>query len=131
MLAVHESGTCVGVTVPAASLVGADGGWLSVTAGRTSIEAMFQRSVVGAESLRVTLVPASGVGAVWRCTHIVSPTEARNSSTFVWLAPTVRAVALSQSLPTPQTHAPARVVVSETEGAPVAALAAAVDPSTT
>ncbi len=57
--------------------------------------------------------------------------EARNSSTLVWLGPTVRSVALSQSLPTPHIQEPARVVVSESEGAPVAPLADAVAPSTT
>jgi hypothetical protein len=92
---------------------------------------MFQRSAVGAMSLRLTVVPPTGVGEVWRCTQNVSPTEARNSSTLVWFGPTVRAVALSQSLPTPQTQAPARVVVRETDGPPLAAPSAAVAPSTT
>ena len=38
----------------------------------------------------VTAVPAFGVVADCRCTQNVSPTGARNSSTFVWPAPTVR-----------------------------------------
>jgi hypothetical protein len=92
---------------------------------------MFQRSLAGAVSFRVTLVPAKGTAALWRCTQNVSPTEARNSSTLVCPEPTVRVTARSQSLPTPQTKEPARPVESETEGAPVAALAAAVAPSTT
>ena len=68
---------------------------------------------------------------VWLCTQNVSPAAARNSSTFVWPGPTVRSVALSQSFPTPQTHDPARVVVSETDGAPLAPLAPALAPSAT
>ena len=115
----------VDVTVPAVRAVGGLGGWVSLTAGSTSTAARFQRSLVGAVSFRVTAVPGSGVAAFWRCTHSVSPTEARYSSTFVCPLPTVRAVALSQSLPTPQTQEPARVVVSVTVGAPVAALAPA------
>src|SRR5262245_44145243 len=43
---------------------------------------------------------------------------------MVWLAPTVRAVARSQSTPTPNTQDPLRVVTSDAEGAPDAALAA-------
>ncbi len=39
----------------------------------------------------------------------------------VWPGPIVREAALSQSSPTPQTQPPARVVASETEGAPDAA----------
>ncbi len=54
----------------------------------------------------------------------MSPAGARYSSTFVCPAGTVRAVARSQSLPTPQTHEPARVVVAVTAGPPLAALAA-------
>ncbi len=59
----------------------------------------------------------------------MSPTEGRNWSTRVWLAPTVRAVALDQSLPTPQTHEFANLVVSVVVGAPVAALLAEVAPT--
>ena len=125
MLAVQESGTLLDVTVPAVSPVGALGGCVSLTAGSTSTAAKFQRSAVGAVSFSVTAVPGSGVAAFCRCTQKVSPTEARYSSAFVCPPPTVRAVALSQSLPTPQTQEPARVVVTVTVGAPVAALAPA------
>ncbi len=102
----------------------------ALAAGRTSIAARFQRSFVGAVSLSVTGVPLSGVVEVWRCTHKVSPTEARNSSTLVWPGPTVRSAARSQSLPTPQTQEPPRVVVRVAVGAPVAALPPAAAPST-
>src|ERR1700693_4865368 len=47
---------------------------------------------------------------------------------MVWLAPTVRAVALSQSVPTPKTHDPFRVVTSVAVGAALAALALLVAP---
>ena len=104
------------------------GACVSVPAGTTSTAAKFQRSVVGAVSLSVTLVPAAGVAAFCRWTQKVSPAGARYSLTFVWLLPTVRATARSQSLPAPHTHEPGRVVVSETLGAPVAALAPAVAP---
>src|SRR5205085_382210 len=60
----------------------------------------------------------------------VSPTEARYSSTLVWLGPTVRATELSQSFPIAQTHEPAREVVSVAEGAPVLALPPDTAPST-
>ena len=102
---------------------------MSEPAGTTSAAAKFQRSVVGAVSLSVTLVPAVGVIAVCRWTQNVSPAGARYSLTFVWPGPTVRAVALSQSLPLPHTHEPGRVVVSETVGAPLAALAPPVAPT--
>ena len=72
-------------------------------------------------SLIVTVVPAAGVGAICRWVQKVSPLGLRNWSTSVWPGPTVRAVALSQSSPTPQTQLPERVVTSETEGAPDAA----------
>ena len=100
-----------------------------LAAGRTSTTARFQRSVVGAVSLIVTGVLPSAVAAVCRCTHIVSPTDARNSSTLVCPVPTVRARARSQSLPTPQTQDPAREVVRETVGPPVDAPPAAEIPS--
>ena len=90
-------------------------------AGRTSISARFQRSAVGAVSLIVTVVPAVEVGEFCRWVQKVSPLGLRNWSTIVWLEPTVRAVALSQSSPTPQTQEPARVVMREAEGAPLAA----------
>lgn|SRR5512146_1467822 len=47
---------------------------------------------------------------------------------MVWFAPRVRAVALSQSLPTPKTQELFRVVTKLAEGAPEAALIAAVAP---
>jgi len=53
---------------------------------------------------------------------------ARYWLTMVWLDGTVRAIALSQSLPTPNTHEPLRVVISDALGAPEAALALAVAP---
>ena len=59
----------------------------------------------------------------------MSPLGLKYWSTSVWPAPSVRATALSQSTPTPQTQLSARVVVSEADGAPVAALAAPTAPS--
>src|SRR5262249_45675281 len=99
-------------------------------AGRTSIRLTFQRSVVGAVQSIVTAVPAVGVGLVCDCPQKVSPVEARYSPTLVWLGPTVRAIARSQSLPTAQTHDPAAVVVKVAVGTPVAALPPPVAPST-
>ena len=46
-----------------------------------------------------------------------------------WLEPTVRASALFQSLPTPRTQELFRVLISETVGAPLLALAEAVAPT--
>src|SRR5262249_13040476 len=66
-------------------------------AGRTSTAARSQRSAVGAVSLTVTVVPAVGVGAVWRWVQKVSPLGLRNWSTIVWVGPIVRAFAESQS----------------------------------
>ena len=80
----------------------------------------FQRSVVGAVSLMVVgAVPV--VGLVRRWTQKVSPVAARNSSTLVCAAPTVRGVALSQSAPTAQISEPILVGVMVRVGAPVLA----------
>src|SRR6185436_13540769 len=76
----------------------------------------------------VTLVPAAGVNAVVRWTQYVSPTGARYWCTIVWPAPSVRATALSKSLPTPNTQELSRVVTSVAVGAPLERLAAAVAP---
>ena len=46
-----------------------------------------------------------------------------------WLGPTVRATALFQSLPTPKAQELLRVLISETVGAPLLALAEAVAPT--
>src|SRR3954454_5238312 len=112
----------VEVTASVRRLAGTDGVCGSVPPGSISIVARFPRSVVGAMSLHVTTVPPAGVGSMKRCTQNVSPAGARYSATFVWPEPTVCAVARSQSLPTPHTHAPGREVVSEAAGAPVVAL---------
>ena len=108
---------------------GAVGGCVSTVFATISIDARFQRSFAGAVAPSAIGVPAAAVVAVCRWTQKVSPTEARNSATFVWPGPTVRAVARSQSLPAPQTQDPGRVVVSETLGAPVAPFAVPVAPS--
>ena len=111
--------------------VGAGGGGFCAAAGRISTAARFHRSLVGAVSFSVAWTPLSAFVEVCRWTQKVSPTGARYSSTLVWFEPTVRAAAASQSSPTPHTWEPARVLVSDTDGAPVAALAPAVAPSTT
>jgi len=67
-----------------------------------------------------TGVPLSGVGAVLRCTQYVSPVG-RNWCSSVWAGRTDRAVARSQSLPTPNTHELSRVVINAAVGAPDAA----------
>ena len=76
----------------------------------------------------VTLVPAAGVAALLRCTQKVAPTHGMYSCTIVCPDPTVRDAEPSQSLPTPNTHELALVVVSVAVGAPVAALADRVAP---
>lgn len=77
----------------------------------------------------VTTVPAAGVTAAMRCTQKVSPVEVATSwCTIVWFDGTVRAVALSQSLPTPKTQELLRVVVRLAVGAPVAAFPVPVAP---
>jgi hypothetical protein len=73
-------------------------------------------------------VPDAAVVAVWRWVQNVSPLGAKNWSTIVWPEAGVWVTARSQSSPTPQTQLPALVVVRETEGAPVVALAVAVAP---
>src|SRR5579864_1752714 len=76
------------------------------------------RSIAGAVSLMVTLVPAVTVGALCPCTQYVLPDDARYWCVIFWLAPIVREVARSQSLPTPKTHELCRVVTSAAAGAP-------------
>src|SRR5450756_2479425 len=105
------------------------GGGVITVAGRISMLARFHMSLVGAVSLMVTGMRLPPVlGAVCRCTQNVSPTGARYSSALVWFAPTVRATARLQSLPTPHVQEPAAVVVRLAVGAPVAALVEAVAP---
>ncbi|WP_261375050.1 hypothetical protein [Arthrobacter sp. KBS0702] len=92
-------------------------------AGLISMRDKFHLSFVGAVSLMRTVDGAVAVpGAVWRCVQNVPPAPARNSSTLVWPAPTVRATARLQSLPAPHTQEPVRVVVREAVGAPVGPL---------
>src|SRR5437870_3986111 len=79
----------------------------------------------------VMLVPLGAVGALCLCTQYVSPTDARYWWTIVCAVgavPTVRVVAVSQSLPTPNTHELARVVSSVAVGAPGRAFALPVAP---
>jgi hypothetical protein len=77
----------------------------------------------------VTAVPAAGVVPVLDCAQNVPAAGSRNSCNIDWPAPTVRATAPSQSLPTPSTKDPAAVVVTDPVGAPVAAFVAAVAPT--
>jgi len=72
---------------------------------------------VGAVSLIVTVVPA-GERVVTLCTQKVSPDVARYEWITVWLGPAVRAIALSQSSPSPITQELALVVTREAVGAP-------------
>ena len=76
------------------------------------------RSVVGSVSLIVTVVPLKRTGEESICTQYVSSTGARYWCTSVCTEPTVRAIALSQSSPTPTTSEPFAVVVKEAVGAP-------------
>ena len=98
--------------------------------GTISITARFQRSVVGALQEIAADAPATVEDAVLYCTQNVSLAGDRYSLSFVWPALTVRAIALSQSSPTPHTSELARVVVSEALGAPLAAPALATAPFT-
>src|SRR5262245_59910148 len=76
-----------------------------------------------------TAVPTPRLGAVVRSDQNVSPTaESTHWCTSCWFDASVRAVALSQSLPTACTHDPSAVVVRLTEGAPVPADPPAVAP---
>ena len=96
---------------------------------RISIAARFQRSAVGAVSLIVATLPVVETGAVRDWTQKVSPTAVSTHwCAIVWPAPGVRAMAAFQSLPTPYTSEPARVVVNDTLGAPVSAPAEAAAP---
>ena len=68
---------------------------------RSSTAAMFHWSVVGAVAFSVIDAPADDVVLASDCTQKVSPTGvSTNSCTLVWPDGTVRAAALSQSLPT-------------------------------
>ncbi len=79
----------VGVVAPAA-------------AATISTAAKLNRSVVGAVSLSCTTAPAIAVRVVVFCTQYVSPVGVLSHwCAIAWLAPSVRAVAPSQSLPTP------------------------------
>ena len=72
--------------------------------------------------MSVTRLPAAPVAALEYCDQNVSPVAV---STYwwsiVWLGPSVRAAALSQSLPAAYTSDASPVVLSETLGAPLAA----------
>src|SRR6185312_10032732 len=71
-------------------------------ATRISIAERFQRSVLGSVSFKATAVPAAATAAERACTQKVSPTPlSTHWCTIAWPVPTVRGVALSQSLPTP------------------------------
>src|ERR687888_390171 len=76
----------------------------------------------------MTSVPESGVGDIMLCTQYVSPMVARYWNTRLWFEGTVRAMALSQSLPTPKIQELLRVVVRLAVGAPEATLPLAVAP---
>src|SRR5215472_7007146 len=95
----------------------------------TSTAARFQRSPVGAVSPSATTDPAGPAGPVVCWVQKVSPV-AVSSVWFssAWFGPIVRGVAVSQSLPAPNTREPAAVVVSDTPGAPLAAPLLAVAP---
>lgn len=97
--------------------------------GVTSIRARFQRSVVGAVSLIVTVVPEYGVRRERRLSQKVEAVGLRNSVTLVGPAPTVQTRERSQSVPVAQTHALSRVVIRVAEGAPEGPLAPAVAPT--
>ena len=84
-------------------------------------------SPVGAVSLTVAAVPA-GDSVLTICTQKVSPTGARYWWIIVWFEPTVRPMALSQSLPTPITQELPRVVTKEAVGAPEVAFPAPIAP---
>src|SRR5262249_3655622 len=91
--------------------------------GIISTTAKFHWSAIGAVTPSVTTVPALSIPAAVVCTQNVSPTAlSTHWCTIVWPAPSVRASALSQSFPTPNTSDPAFVVVSVAEAAPVDAL---------
>ena len=85
-------------------------------AGRTSMSARSKRSAVGAVSLIVTAVPAAGVGGSGAAPSRCRRWGSRNWSTSVWLGPTVRAIALSQSLADAPDPAFRRAVVTATPG---------------
>lgn len=68
-------------------------------------------------------LPAAPDWIVVFCVQKVLPTEVSTHWwTRTWFVPTVRAIPLSQSLPTPKTSEPCCVVFSETGGAPLAPL---------
>jgi len=84
--------------------------------------ARFYRSVVGAVAFIRTAMPAAATGPPRRCTQKSSPTRASvHSCTIVWLAPSVRGTALSQSFHTAKTQEPATLDVTVADGAPLAA----------
>src|SRR5262245_44132515 len=102
-----------------------------VPAAATSTTAKFQRSVVGAVTPIVTMVPALSIFAAVTCVQNVSPTlVSTHWCTVVWPERSVRPMALSQSDPTPKMSADGLVVVRATDGAPVDALCFAEAPTT-
>src|SRR5262245_38978239 len=85
---------------------------------RISISAKFHRSVATPVTPRLVGTPASGTGFVERSVQKVSVIALVDVLTIVDPAAGDRARKLSQSLPTPNTHELARVVVSVAEGLP-------------
>jgi hypothetical protein len=80
---------------------------------RTTSTRASSRSPVGAVSPIVTLLPAVGVVVLVRCAQNVSPSRRDQLVHHRLVGSIVQAVALSQSLPTPSTHDPFRVEVSD------------------
>src|SRR5579864_2257713 len=77
----------------------------------------------------MSTVPAAVLGAAVDCTQKVLPVEvSRCWCTRTWPLTGVRAIALSQSLPTAYTHDPTPALGTLRSGAPLAALDAAVAP---
>jgi hypothetical protein len=117
-------------TFPKLSVEGKAVNWPNIVpvAGKTSTRLRLYRSPVGAVSFTVTVVPLAGMGLVSLCTQKVLPTGDRYSWIMVWFGPTVREVALSQSMPTPTAREPFMVVTSEAVGAPGLALPVPIAP---
>src|SRR4029078_3707203 len=72
----------------------------------------------GERGAELTTQPRAGPESALRnCVHIVSPLGERNSWNLVWPVPTVRAMARSKSLPTPQINELADVATKMRVGA--------------
>jgi len=92
-----EAAACVWPTI----LGTVTGGGASVAA-RISTAATFHRSLGGAVSLIVAVVPALATGVVIDCTQNVwAAVVSSHSCVIVWFGPSVRVVARAESLPTP------------------------------